>query len=139
MFPTKTMFDKINLICHMYFLNDILLSIIKVSNSSIQLYTTKYKYTTLRYSCAGNWMSLNRHGPGRFYFFFGNTKNYLFSCLCFLEYHKINDFWRNNAYEFIVAIEHLFFLKLNFIYFKTIDIQNLKVYTKFVQNVRGHM
>lgn len=53
-FPTKTMFHKINLICHMYFLNDILLSIIKVSNSSIHLYTTKYKYTTLRYSCAEN-------------------------------------------------------------------------------------
>lgn len=78
------MFDKINLICHMYFLNDILLSIIRVSNSSI-------------------------HGPGRF--FFGNTENYLFSCLCYLEYHKINDFsLRNNAYEFIVTKKHLFFL-----------------------------
>lgn len=132
------MFNKINLICHMYFLNDVLLSIIKVSNSSIHLYTTKYKYTTLRYSCAGNWMSLNRHGPGRFFFMATQKTIYSLACVL-LEYHKINDFWRNNAYEFIVAKEHLFFLKLNFIYFKTIDIQNLKVYTKFVQNVRGHM
>lgn len=68
----KTMFDKINLLCHMYFLNDILVSIIRVlSNSSI-------------------------HGPGRF--FFGNTENYLFSCLCYLEYHKINDFFKETTH-----------------------------------------
>lgn len=78
------MFDKINFICYMYFLIDILLLIIRVSNFLI-------------------------YGFGRF--FFGNIENYLFFCLCYLEYYKINDFFlRNNVYEFIVIKKYLFFL-----------------------------
>lgn len=54
MFFMKIMFDKINFICYMYFLNDILLLIIKVSNFLIYLYIIKYKYIILWYFCVGN-------------------------------------------------------------------------------------